>query len=131
MDNIGNLSIEEIEIELDHASPEEIDAIAQGDFAPLAVAKQPKTQLSKISKSDAAFGVVMFAASGVVVYCIGMLFSFAWLPFTVDKAAYDYAGDKSIPTRVTYCWDTDFGGRICTVRNNKDQFEKFVIREDR
>lgn len=120
--DIGNLSIEEIEIKLDHASPEEIDAIAQGNFAPLP---------EKISKSDAAFGVVMLAASGVVVYCMGMLFSFAWLPFTVDKAAYDYAGEKPVPTRVTYCFDTNFGGRICTLLNNKDQFEKFVIREDR
>lgn len=136
--SVAEMSGEELEAYLDSTTDRELDAIAQGKFAPLVTPKprfkpiqfKPVQLPENISKSDAAFYAVMLAASGVVGYCMVMLLSSVWLPFTIDKAAHDYAGKKLVPTRVNYCADTNFGGRYCTIGNNQEQFEKFVIRED-
>lgn len=134
---ISEMNTEELESYLNSATDKELEAISEGRFAPPVTSqlKFKPIQLPKlpesISTSDIAFFALMSIPATGMAWCFAMLLSPVWLPITVDKPAYDYAAKQPVPTRVYYCADTDFGGRYCSLRNNQQQIEKFVIRSDR
>ena len=138
MHKIEQMEMVDLERYLDGASDKELDAIAEGNFAPLAAPKGKlmfKIQLPElpenVSRSDALHVAGMVPFLGIALYCVAMLASPLWLPLTVDKVAYDKASAAQVPTRVYYCADTDYGGRSCSLRDNQDGIEKVVIRGDR
>ena len=138
MHKIEQMEMVDLERYLDSVSDKELDAIAAGNFAPLAAPKEkPKFKIQlpelpeNVSKSDAFFFAAMVPPLGVILYCAIMLASPLWLPLTVDKVAYDKAASAQVPTRVYYCADTDYEGRFCFLRDNQAGIEKVVIRGDR